>query len=334
MSLALWPLARVWEAAARARVTLYRGGFLSRYRLTKPVISIGNLSAGGTGKTPFVIWLWRELTARGLAASVLTRGYRREDRREPLVFYSSEGSERAGDEVRLLLKGGVHPVGVAAKRELAGVAIEESAAVDLHLLDDGFQRLSLIRALDIVLLDCTRPPWEYDLLPAGRLREPMSALERAGIVVLTRAYDWTQAGELEKQVRRYNKHAMVTRAVTQVTGVGREIGPAFAFAGIGNPKAFYDDLGRANVDLLETLSFWDHHRYTAADRARIVQKAQAVGAQVLVTTEKDAMNLEGEKAAGKDACSTFPMPLIVAGMDLVIEEGEAVVDRVVEAVRA
>jgi tetraacyldisaccharide 4'-kinase len=288
------------------------------------VVSVGNLSAGGTGKTPFVLWLWRELAARGLAASVLTRGYGREDRNEPLIFHSIEGSERAGDEVRLLLHGGVHPVGVAAKRELAGVAIEESATVDLHLLDDGFQRLSLIRALDIVLLDCTRPPWEYDLLPAGRLREPMSALERAGVVVLTRAYDWTQAGELEKQVRKHNAHALVTRAVTEVTGVSREIGPAFAFAGIGNPTAFYDDLGRANVEVVDKLSFWDHHKYSEADRTRIVQKANAAGAQVLVTTEKDAMNL---------GPAPFPMPLVIAGMDLVVEEGSGVVDRVVQAVR-
>jgi tetraacyldisaccharide 4'-kinase len=329
MSVALWPLARVWEAAARARVSLYKGGFLQRYRLSKPVISVGNLSAGGTGKTPFVMWLWRQLADRGLAASVLTRGYRRQDdRRDPLVFHSPEGSERAGDEVRLLLHGGVRPVGVAVKRELAGMAIEESATVDLHLLDDGFQRLSLVRALDIVLLDCTRPPWEYDLLPAGRLREPMSALGRAGIVVLTRAYGWTQANELEKQVRKYNPRALLTRAVTEVTGVNREIGPAFAFAGIGNPKAFYDDLGRANVEVLETLSFWDHHRYSEADRARIAQKAAAVGAQVLVTTEKDAMNL----GAAPDVA--FPMQLVVAGLDLIIDDPEAVVDRVVEAVRA
>jgi tetraacyldisaccharide 4'-kinase len=331
MPVALWPLARIWEAAVRARVSLYKHGFLPRYRLGKPVISVGNLSVGGTGKTPFVLWLWHELAARGLAASVLTRGYGRQDRTEPLVFQSSEGSERAGDEVRLLLDGGVHPVGVAAKRELAGVAIEESSHVDLHLLDDGFQRLSLMRALDIVLLDCTRPPWEWDLLPAGRLREPMSALERAQIIVLTRAYDWTQAGELEKQVRRYNRHALLTRAVTEVKGVDREIGPAFAFAGIGNPKAFYDDLGRANVEVVDTLSFWDHHRYTESDWERIVQKAAAAGAQVLVTTEKDAMNLGG-KRAGKDARPTLPIK--VAGMEIVVEEGDKVVDRVVEAVRA
>jgi tetraacyldisaccharide 4'-kinase len=331
MAVALWPLARIWEAAVRARVSLYKGGFLPRYRLGRPVVSVGNLSVGGTGKTPFVLWLWRELAARGLAASVLTRGYRRKDRTGLLVFHNASGCERAGDEVRLLLNGGVHPVGVASKRELAGVAIEESSSVDLHLLDDGFQRLSLMRALDIVLLDCTRPPWEYDLLPAGRLREPMSALERAGIIVLTRAYDWTQAGELEKQVRQYNSRALLTRAVTEVTGVNRELGPAFAFAGIGNPKAFYDDLGRANVEVVDTLSFWDHHRYTASDWGRIVQKARVAGAQVLVTTEKDAMNL-GATAAGNDACPTFP--IVVAGMQIVVEDGDKVVDRVVEAVRA
>lgn len=316
----LWPLARVWSAGARARVALYRGGFLPRYRLQKPVISVGNLSAGGTGKTPFVIWLWRELAARGISASVLTRGYRREDRREPLLFDSPAGSERAGDEVRLMLNAGVHPLGVAARRELAGAALEENhPSLDVHLLDDGFQRLSLMRALDIVLIDCTRPPWEYDLLPAGRLREPMTALERADIIVLTRAYDWTPAGEIEKLVREHNHSALLTRAVTEVR---LEVtGPAFAFAGIGNPKAFYDDLGRARVEVADTLSFADHHRYTPADRERIGQRARDAGAAVIVTTEKDAMNLDA------------PIPgLVIAPMELIVEAGDAVVDRVLKAI--
>ncbi len=320
----LWPLARVWSAGVRARHALYRGGFIPRYRLQMPVVSVGNLSAGGTGKTPFVIWLWRELAARGIRASVLTRGYRREDRREPLLFHSPEGSEQAGDEVRLLLHAGVHPVGVAGRRELAGTAVEESEAnVNVHLLDDGFQHLALVRDLDIVLLDCTRPPWEYDLLPAGRMREPMSALERAGIVVLTRAYDWTQAGELEKQVRAQNPRALVTRATTAVQLPAGLPGPVFAFAGIGNPKAFYDDLGRAQIEVIDTLSFWDHHRYTASDRQRIVRRASDSGANTIVTTQKDALNLGGEISG-----------LVVAGMDLIVDEGEAVIDRVGEAIRA
>jgi tetraacyldisaccharide 4'-kinase len=318
----LWPLARVWSVGARARVVLYRGGFLPRYRLQKPVVSVGNLSVGGTGKTPFVIWLWRELAARGISASVLTRGYRRTDRREPLLFESPEGSERAGDEVRLLLQAGVHPVGVAGRRELAGTALEESnPSLNAHLLDDGFQHLSLMRALDIVLLDCTRPPWEYDLLPAGRLREPVTALGRADIVVLTRAYGWTQAGEIEKLVREQNRGALIARATTEVRI--DVTGPAFAFAGIGNPKAFYDDLGRRNIEIVDTLSFGDHHRYTAADGEKIIQRAQAAGASVIITTEKDAMNLDG------------PIPgLVIAPMELIVEEGDAIVDRVVEAIRA
>jgi tetraacyldisaccharide 4'-kinase len=318
----LWPLARVWSAGARARVALYQGGFLRRYKLRKPVVSVGNLSAGGTGKTPFVIWLWRELEARGIAASVLTRGYRREDRREPMLFTSPEGSERAGDEVRLLLAAGVHPVGVAGRRELAGVEIEDQHDVDLHLLDDGFQHLALCRALDIVLLDCTRPPWEYDLLPAGRLREPMAALERADIVVLTRAYEWTQAGELERQVREANPRAFITRATTAVyAGVP---GPVFAFAGIGNPKAFYDDLGRANVEVVGELSFWDHHKYSEADCARIAKRAQECGAISIVTTEKDAMNLPRIDAIPG---------LVVASMDMIVEAGDEIAARVVEVSR-
>ena len=326
-----WPLARVWSVGARARAALYQGGFLKRYRLGKPVVSVGNLSAGGTGKTPFVLWLWRELRARGLSASVLTRGYRRQERSEPLVFEGPENSGRAGDEVRLLLDAGVRPVGVAARRELAGVAVEDRSTVDLHLLDDGFQHLSLLRDLDIVLLDCTRPPWEYDLLPAGRLREPLSALDRADIVVLTRAYPWTQADELERLVRENNRHALLARSVTEVTGLEKISGPVFAFAGIGNPKAFFDDLGRAGQrggwEVVGTLAFPDHHRYTPNDLERVTEKARKAAAAYLVTTEKDSMNLP------EGAHDLAPLQLGVAGLELLVEPGSQVIDRVVRVVK-
>lgn len=323
MGVALWPLARVWSAGARARVALYQGGFLRRYQLGKPVVSVGNLSAGGTGKTPFVLWLWRRLAERGWRASVLTRGYRRQDPREPLVFDGPQNSEGAGDEVRLLLGAGVRPVGVAARRAAAGLAVESECEVDLHLLDDGFQHLTLVRALDIVLLDCTRPPWEYDLLPAGRLREPLSALARADIVVLTRAYDWTPVAELERLVRGYNDQALLARSITEVRGVENISGPVFAFAGIGNPKAFFDDLGRANVEVAGTLAFPDHHRYTAADMERIARKAGSAGAETLVTTEKDLLNLAHES----------PLPVAVAGMELLVDDGRKIVERVVAVVK-
>ncbi len=323
MGVALWPLARVWSAGTRARAALYEGGFLPRYQLEKPVVSVGNLSVGGTGKTPFVLWLWRELAARGVAASVLTRGYRREDAREPLLFDGPEGSEGAGDEVRLLLASGVHPVGVASRRERAGQIVEKNHQVSLHLLDDGFQRLSLVRALDIVLVDCTRPPWEFDLLPAGRLREPLSALSRAGIVVLTRAYDWTPADALERQVREHSGDALVSRATTEAVFERPDAGPVFAFAGIGNPQAFFDDLGRTGVEVAGTLSFADHHRYTAADAERIFAKARAAGAQALVTTEKDRMNWN------LDA----PMPLLTAGLKLIVDRSEEILRRVLAVVK-
>jgi tetraacyldisaccharide 4'-kinase len=304
---------------------LYEGGFLRRYRLKKPVVSVGNLSVGGTGKTPFVIWLWRQLCARSLRASVLTRGYRREDQREPLLFTSTEGAERAGDEVRLLLNAGVRPVGVAARREMAGVALEAENRVDLHLLDDGFQHLSLLRDLDIVLLDCTRPPWELDLLPAGRLREPFSALTRAGVIVLTRAYAWTQHEELERVVRQHNREALLVRSATEVIGVDPGQGPFFAFAGIGNPKAFFDDLGRARAEIRGHLAFPDHHRYTSADMVRIEKRAREAGARALVTTEKDWMNLE--------AVNSSALPLVAAGLNLLVENEEGVVERVMEVVK-
>jgi tetraacyldisaccharide 4'-kinase len=245
------------------------------------------------------------------------------------VFRSPEGAERAGDEVRLLLEAGVQPVGVAVRREMAGVALEAEHEVDLHLLDDGFQHLSLLRDLDIVLIDCTRPPWEHDVLPAGRLREPFSALARAGIIVLTRAYAWTQHEEMERIVRAHNRNALLVRSATEVTGIDPAQGPFFAFAGIGNPKAFFDDLGRAHAEVLDYLAFPDHHRYSASDLARIEKKAREAGARAIVTTQKDRMNL-GDGGSG---IGDGTLPLVVAGLKLLVDEEGSVVDRVMEVVK-
>ena len=346
MSLLLWPAARLWSLATRTRVRLYASGTWRQQRLERPVVSVGNLSVGGAGKTPFVIWLFSALVEHGLRPAVLTRGYRRPAGEETLLFTrAAHGAAwtpdavSAGDEVQVMLRHGLAPVGVDGNRLRAGRALEAKGAVDLHLLDDGFQHLALGRDLDIVLVDSTRPPWEDDLLPAGRLRESPSALRRAGVIVLTRVQDWTAREQLEARLRGVAPQAEIYRARTRLTGdvgaaepsvpglASASSQPALAFAGVGNPRAFFADLCLAGFRVVGTQPFRDHHRYTARDLRRLEQRARRVGAEALVTTEKDAANLP-------DSCRNgLELPLRVLGMELEVEQGAKLVDRVAGLVR-
>ena len=346
MSALLWPVARLWSVAARARVRLYASGAWRQHRLGRPVVSVGNLSAGGSGKTPFVIWLFSALAERGLKPAVLTRGYRRPAGGKTLLFTRTghgaawpPGAASAGDEVQVMLRSGLAPIGVDANRLRAGRALEAECAVDLHLLDDGFQHLALSRELDIVLVDSSRLPWEDDLLPAGRLRESPSALSRAGVIVLTRVQNWTAPGPLEARLRRLAPQAEIYHARTRLRA---EAGaaepsvsvpapassqPALAFAAVGNPRAFFADLCVAGFRVVETQPFRDHHRYTARDLRRLEHRARRMGAEALLTTEKDAANLPESCRNGLE------LPLRVVGMELEVERGAELVNHVVGLVR-
>ena len=346
MSVLLWPAARLWSLAARSRVGLYASGTWRQQRLDRPVVSVGNLSVGGAGKTPFVIWLFSALVERGLRPAVLTRGYRRPAGAGTLLFTRAghgaawpPDAASAGDEVQVMLRGGLAPVGVDANRLRAGRALEAQCAVDLHLLDDGFQHLALVRDLDIVLVDSSRPPWEDDLLPAGRLREPPLALSRAGVVVLTRVQDWTASEPLETRLRHLAPQAEIYRTRTRLRAEAGAAGPsvpgpassqlalgsaqpALAFAAVGNPRAFFADLCVAGFRVVGTQPFRDHHRYTARDLRQLEQRARRVGAEALLTTEKDAANLSESCRNGLE------LPLRVVGMELEVERGAELVNRV------
>jgi tetraacyldisaccharide 4'-kinase len=317
MKSVLWPAARIFEAIARARVALYMRGRLRRRRLEAPVISVGNLSAGGTGKTPFVIWLFQQLGQRGMRPAVLTRGYGRDDRRQTLLLDREEPAEGAGDEVRLMLRHGVAPVGVDADRFRAGLALK--ARADVFLLDDGFQHLALERDFDVVLVDCSRLPWEDDLLPAGRLREPPSALARAAAIVLTRVQKWTPLDAIRRQIRRWNRDAAIYVARTRLIDPAPKE-TALAFAAVGNPKAFVADLCLAGARVVGTRGFPDHHRYSAADLRALERQAEAAGAETLLTTEKDDVNLPAAVRA------RLGLPLRVIRMELDVDDGDRLID--------
>lgn len=299
-SSSLWPLSILYDAAARLRAWTYRAGISHQRRLRGVVISVGNLTVGGTGKTPMTIWLAQRLTATGKSTAVLSRGYRPLPQRSRVVDgapippgWNDEAAllhERLGDTVT---------IGVGANRFAQGRELE-GRGVECFILDDGFQHLQLARDVDIVLLDATNPFGGGYLLPAGRLREPISALRRAGIVIITRS---EHAPATEAIIQRRTSapifyartellsietHSQPVRAQnTQATGKQR----FFAFCGIGNPSAFFDDLAKWGIQLVGHAIFRDHHLYTEADLSELESRALAAGANALLCTEKDVQDL-------------------------------------------
>ena len=257
---------------------------------------MGNLTVGGTGKTPLVLWIAERLAAEGKNTAILTRGYRG----------SSTGDARGepqSDEVALLRErlSGKVKIGVGADRYKNGEVLARHGA-EYFVLDDGFQHLRLARDADVVLIDATDPFGGGMTLPAGRLREPISALRRADLVVITRSVQ-APAPAIEAMIRRHTK-SPIFYAVTKLENVlrvpqlavalPREDWPRarfFAFCGIGNPSAFFEDLRRWGFQLAGQRSFPDHHVYDARETRELELAAASCGADALLCTEKDVWNL-------------------------------------------
>ena len=302
-----WPASLLFGAVVRLRAWCYRKGILRVRRLNSVVVNVGNLTVGGTGKTPMVIWLVERLIARDKRVGVLTRGYHgflsRLSRNAPRTQLGYHRPELVyGDEVCLFLRRLPPPpqfmIGVGADRYARGRELERQG-VEWFVLDDGFQHLQLARDVDIVLLDATEPFGGGHLLPAGRLREPKSALARADMVVITRS---SHAPAVETIVQRYS-NAPIFYAQTELEGISRAMGVVvtpepdwaakklFAFCGIGNPAAFFEDLHRWGLQIAGTAVFRDHHHYSQRDADELERCALASGAEALVCTEKDVFNL-------------------------------------------
>jgi tetraacyldisaccharide 4'-kinase len=307
----LWPFTLPYGAAAHLRARAYRKGILKSHRLDGTVISVGNLTTGGTGKTPMVLWIAERLLAEGKNVGILTRGYHGDkiaaaSKNNPQTAATQAGAKitnRTGDEVRLLqsrLGNRVH-FGVGANRyEQGGELVQRG--VNWLVLDDGFQHLQLARDVDIVLIDATNPFSGGRLLPAGRLREPRSALARADIIVITRS---AYAPAIESAIRR-DSTAPIFYARAKLEAIhsvpdgpsGGAVASAalpklFAFCGIGNPAAFLDDLRTWGLNIVGHKFFPDHHRYTDKDDQGILRLASESGAGALICTEKDLYNLHG-----------------------------------------
>ena len=273
------PLSAMFGAAVSIRNRLYDRGTLPSHRLQAPVVSIGSITAGGAGKTPFLILLGELLKDRGVAFDVLSRGYGRQTKGIALVDPSGS-PEEFGDEPLLITRKLGVPVIVGEDRYEAGQFAEETFGLQAHLLDDGFQHRRLARDFDIVLI--TDRDLQDSLLPVGRLREPLSSLSRASAIVLM---DGAASGQIP--VRRGQHVWQVSRGIVPPETTDACI----AFCGIARPQNFFAELAQAGIKLAGTRVFRDHHAYRATDVESLYKLAQELGAAAFITTEKDAVNL-------------------------------------------
>jgi tetraacyldisaccharide 4'-kinase len=303
----LMPLSAGFRLGVALRHTAYQRGWFKTHRLSRPVVSIGNLTVGGTGKTPLVACVAQILLHQGWKPGILTRGYGRRSGSD-LIVVAPEAGRRAdareiGDEPALLA--GMFPqvpLIICADRFRGGQAAEERFGVDAHILDDGFQHLALARDVDVLALDSTQAISNWRLLPAGRQREPLSALRRAQIVVLTRT-ECADPGPLDELVRKVNPAAKIFRSSTRLLGwVDAFSGAAVsndeicnqktaAFCAVGNPRAFFDNLRHWGFKLVSEDAFPDHHVYTQKEIQQLAAAARKNGAAVVLTTQKDAVKL-------------------------------------------
>jgi len=304
-------LSILFGAAVSARNALYNRGMLSSRKLERPVVSVGNLCVGGSGKTPFVLLLGELLKQRGLPFDVLSRGYGRRTRGVAVVDPGG-ASRDFGDEPLLMARKLQVPVIVGEDRFAAGRLAEEQFPSRLHLLDDGFQHRALARDFDIVLVT---PEDAHDrLLPAGRLREPLSALARADAVVLT-------SGAPEGAFPLDGK--LVWRAHRTIAPCDLPKHP-LAFCAIARPQHFFVQLRNAGIDLAGEASFRDHHQYTEKDIRELMAMAARAEADGFVTTEKDAVNLGGYFSALK--------PLVVVPAKMELAEAQGALDTMFEVI--
>lgn len=318
----LWPVSVLYGAGARLRAWGYRAGMLRQRQLKSVVVSIGNISTGGTGKTPIVLWVAQRFLESGKKVGVLSRGYR------PLLEQAGVGGDAGAqgwnDEVALLhgRLGERVELGTGAKRFEKGRELEKRGT-DCFILDDGFQHFQLARDVDVVMIDATKPFGGGQMLPSGRLREPVSALRRADIVVIHRTAE--RAPAIEVVVRRYSA-APVYFSQTKLLAVeehrGGEVARAsvegrkfFAFCGIGNPSAFFADLKNWGISVLGYEIFRDHHRYTEHDVSRLEEQAEGAGADALICTEKDIYDLP------RDVATRVPIVFCKIGLQFNDEEG-------------
>jgi len=320
------PLSALYGRILEGRARRYATGRRQSHRLASPVVSVGNITMGGTGKTPFVEFLARRFRFEGRRPAILSRGY---GRAGSGVVVVSEGSgprvspEEGGDEPVELARRLPGVVVVVARRRVDAARAASGLGADLFLLDDGYQHLEVQRDVDLLLLDAREPFGRGEFPPFGRLREPLSALARADAVVFTRVKPGLPSRESLAEVSRRNPTASIFTARIRAQGIWDESGSSIetqAFArrrliavcGVANPASFAAALSDLDLIPEETLVFRDHHRYRARDLALIRSVAERTKSACVVTTEKDAVKLRGSLA--------LPLGTVRLGVEVLEEE--------------
>ncbi len=318
----LWPASILYSAAARIRSWAYDAGICRQKRLNGVVVSVGNLTTGGTGKTPMVIWLAQRFIQNGEHGGILSRGYR------PLPRSRASSDNEAvpgfNDEMALIRGrlGADAEYGIDANRFRAGKQLE-ACGVHCFVLDDGFQHLQLARDVNIVMIDGMQPFGGGHVLPTGGLREPVSGLRRSDIVVIHRLGE--RAPAIEAVIRRYTRAPIFYSQTelldlklwgsTDAKKTDADKRRFFAFCGIGNPSGFLADLKRWGIEVVARRIFRDHHWYTAQDLISLETAARKAGAESLICTEKDIYGLPAGVAIG------LPLYFCRIGMQFNDEDG-------------
>ncbi len=334
----LWAGSILYAGAARIRAASYSRGWRPRLRLPRPVISVGNLTTGGTGKTPLTMQLAQMIEALGHKPVIVSRGYKGCYDSAALVVGDGRSlladARRAGDEPFLMASLlGTIPVVVGRDRYLAGRTAIARFEPDVLLLDDGFQHLKLHRDLNLLLLDAGQPFGNTYPLPRGSLREPPGALLRADAVVLTRAagppaYYEKLCHAVRPRPVFLAEHRPLVRGVVPAAcicgGAMHAIRPLadgealfsrnmVAFSGLARNDLFHGSIRARGIHLRQSLEFDDHHAYRPEDMHRIEAAAQRAGAGAVITTEKDFVRIPED--------TRFSLPLIVMGVAVDITGG-------------
>lgn len=339
-SLIFPPLSALYSAVTRTRLSLYQRGTFRTTKLDRPVISVGNMTVGGTGKTPLVEFVAKVIGATGKKVCILTRGYGRQHPERQVIVSDGQAilatPAEAGDEPYLLATNllGLAAVICSADRISAGRDAIEVFGSECFVLDDGFQHLRLARDLNIVTIDATNP-WGSgqlpphggggQLLPHGRLREPLSGLSRADYVVLTRCDQVNDIEPLRKQIRSLIGFHPLFESTMKPRRAPHRDGPVAAFCAVGNPRSFFSQLKDVGYSVVTEKAFRDHHVYTQKDIDDLTTAATRAGAASLITTAKDAVKLRALH---------FSLPYSVFEIEIVIQDEELFRNLILKAAEA
>lgn len=323
----LWPWSFVYGLGVFCHRNYYR--LKGAYQAPKPIISVGNITVGGAGKTPLVIWLARHLQDRGLKSIILTRGYM------PYGSQDSDEADMLNEQIPYV------PVLSGADRVMSIKKAINGLPVDVFICDDAFQHWPLKRDLNIVAIDAGNPFGNGYLLPAGILREPLSALKRADVVVLTKTDGMGDLQALTTRVKSINAHALIVESLHKTGGTMNVFGldalpvdflkniPVVGFCAIGDPASFEMVLKNSGASVVKLVTYRDHYVYQRRDVEHLVDFCRLQAVPVLVTTHKDAVKLRVFEDVFKDIRLVYiPIQLeITKGSDEFLQKVMAVCNR-------